>query len=193
MPSPHPVEDPRDRAALADYLWRIRGIAPLSWDEEQAAVAEPRPIGRVRLIAANLGQVADLARRYSGRGVPLAELVQAGNTGLLKAADEFDASMGIRFSTYAAWWIKHSIRSVLPSLPARTTGREPPVTPREAAVPLREMAAVAAMLDTALPKPPRARPVPSTQPGRGAERTQDLLTLSQGRTPGRIAGWSPLA
>ncbi len=64
---------------------------------------------RNRFIAANLGLVVSIARRYERRMFSLSDLIQEGNTGLLKAVDRYDPERGTRFSTYAVWWIRHAI------------------------------------------------------------------------------------
>lgn len=66
-----------------------------------------------RLILGNLRLVLLFARRYEGRGISLLDLVQEGNIGLLRAADKFDHRRGVRFSTYAAWWIKQALQRSL--------------------------------------------------------------------------------
>jgi len=66
-----------------------------------------------RLVVGNLRLVLLFARRYIGRGVPLLDLVQEGNLGLMRAADKFDHTRGFRFSTYAAWWIKQALQRAL--------------------------------------------------------------------------------
>jgi RNA polymerase primary sigma factor len=68
---------------------------------------------RDRLLTGNLRLVVLFARKYLGRGVPLLDLVQEGNIGLLRAAEKFDHRRGFRFSTYAAWWIKQSLQRAL--------------------------------------------------------------------------------
>jgi len=64
---------------------------------------------RKELIEHNLRLVVYIARRYSNVGIPLMDLIQEGNIGLIKAADKFDIHKGYRFSTYAIWWIRQSI------------------------------------------------------------------------------------
>jgi RNA polymerase primary sigma factor len=67
------------------------------------------------LVTANLGLVHALARRYPGRGAPFEDLVQEGCIGLIRAAEKFDYRRGLRFSTYAAWWIRRSLRDAIAS------------------------------------------------------------------------------
>ncbi|MBV9417058.1 MAG: RNA polymerase sigma factor RpoD/SigA [Solirubrobacterales bacterium] len=63
-----------------------------------------------RMIESNLRLVVSLAQTYRGRGVPMADLVQEGTIGLIRAVERFDHRHGVRFSTYAAWWIRRSLR-----------------------------------------------------------------------------------
>ena len=78
---------------------------------------------RNHLLEANLRLVVSLAKRYTGRGVPFADLVRAGNLGLIRAVEKFDRSKGYAFSTYATWWIRQAITRVLA---ANAPRREPP-------------------------------------------------------------------
>ncbi len=68
---------------------------------------------REALIAAHLRLVIRIARQYTGRGVSLLDLVQEGNVGLMQAVDPFDPQHGVRFATYAVWWIRHAIAYAL--------------------------------------------------------------------------------
>lgn len=98
--------------ALQLYLEEI-GKIPLLTDSEVVELArrleDGDPDARQRLVSANLRLVVAIAKRYQGRGVLLEDLVQEGNLGLIRAVERFDYRRGFRFSTYAAWWIRHRI------------------------------------------------------------------------------------
>lgn len=106
----------RDRQLLALYLQEIAGTPLLTADEEQALarqVAEGDAEGERRLVEANLRLVVHVARRYRNRGLPLMDLIEEGNLGLLQAARKFRPDRGTRFSTYAIWWIRQAIARAL--------------------------------------------------------------------------------
>ncbi len=96
----------------ARYLAEI-GRYPLLKAEEEIElgrrISEGDEEARRKLIISNLRLVVTIARRYSGRGNSLLDLVEEGNIGLIKAASKFDYRRGFRFSTYASWWIKQAI------------------------------------------------------------------------------------
>lgn len=71
------------------------------------------PQAREHLVRSNLRLVVNIAKKYGRRGMNLSDLIEEGNLGLLRAIDSFDTSFGVRFSTYAAWWIKQSIKRAL--------------------------------------------------------------------------------
>ncbi|MGM9640438.1 MAG: RNA polymerase sigma factor RpoD [Faecousia sp.] len=111
--------DPVDLAAeynLDDpvrmYLKEIGQVRLLSAEEEVALakrVAEGDKAAKDKLTEANLRLVVSIAKKYSGRGLHILDLIQEGNTGLIRAVDKFDWTKGNKFSTYATWWIRQAI------------------------------------------------------------------------------------
>jgi len=101
---------------LQIYLKDINGTALLTADEERELarrVAEGDPEAREHMVKANLRLVVNIARGYLGKGLPLEDLIEEGNLGLLRAVEGYDGTMATRFSTYASFWIKQSIRRSL--------------------------------------------------------------------------------
>ena len=100
------------RANLAVYLKEISRIALLS-REAEAELAQRTQAGderaKQRLIEANLRLVVQIARRYLNRGLPLPDLIEEGNLGLIRAVEKFEPSRGTRFPTYGTWWIRQAI------------------------------------------------------------------------------------
>lgn len=94
------------------YLREI-GKIPLLSAEEELALAQRVVAGEKRakdkMAEANMRLVVSIAKRYSGRGLDFLDLIQEGNTGLLRAVEKFDPDKGFKFSTYATWWIRQAI------------------------------------------------------------------------------------
>ena len=100
-------------SVLTDYLARVeRGDLLTAAQERRLARAAGRGCSRSRntLIEKNLRLVVSVAKNYRGRGLPLEDLIQEGNAGLVKAVDRFDPDRGYRFSTYATWWIRQGVQ-----------------------------------------------------------------------------------
>lgn len=105
------------KAGLGWYLDRITDTELLTQEQEQALARRIRqdqdPVAREQMIQANLRLVVNIAKQFSDRGMPLSDLVAEGNIGLMRAVEEFDPDEGVRFSTYAAWWIKQAVKRAL--------------------------------------------------------------------------------
>jgi len=129
--------------AFQSYLHDIRGLLLLTPTEElklakRSAMGDER--ARRRLVEANLRLVISIARRYTNSGVPLIDLIQEGNLGLMRASEKFDWRRGCHFGTYATWWIRQAI--------SRAAGEQSRLIhlPEHVATRLRKVRRVAAQL-----------------------------------------------
>jgi len=123
VPEELPTRSHRTRAAntrqaigsedsFYSYLRDIRGLGLLTPDEEinlARQIAAGDELALRKLIESNLRLVITIARRYIGTGVPLIDLIQEGNLGLMRAAEKFDHQRGCHFGTYATWWIRQAV------------------------------------------------------------------------------------
>jgi len=104
------------QSPLETYLREINETQLLSADDEEElaiAIGNGDIHARDRMVRANLRLVVNIARGYTGKGLGLQDLIEEGNLGLLRAVEGFDPAMGTRFSTYASYWIKQSIKRAL--------------------------------------------------------------------------------
>jgi RNA polymerase nonessential primary-like sigma factor len=102
--------------ALRAYLREIRRAPLLTAQDEHDTAVRARAgdaAARRRLIERNLRLVVSIARRYTGRGLALPDLIEEGNLGLMHAAGKFEPERGFRFSTYATWWIRQAIEHAI--------------------------------------------------------------------------------
>src|SRR2546421_10218262 len=98
--------------AVRNYLKTIGKVRLLTKDDEVrlAKRVEANDMeAKNQLIEANLRLVVSIAKRYTGRGLTLLDLIQEGNLGLIRAVEKFDWRRGFKFSTYATWWIRQGI------------------------------------------------------------------------------------
>ena len=106
----------RLQSPLETYLKEINETALLTaQDEKDLAnrIADGDAAARDRMVRANLRLVVNIARAYTSKGLPLQDLIEEGNLGLMRAVEGFDPTMGTRFSTYGSYWIKQSIKRAL--------------------------------------------------------------------------------
>jgi len=102
--------------ALTSYLRQVRRTELFTPEEEYATAMHVRAgdfAARQSMIEHNLRLVVSIAKLYLGRGVPLSDLIEEGNLGLMHAIDKFEPERGFRFSTYATWWIRQSVERAL--------------------------------------------------------------------------------
>jgi len=98
--------------AITGYFESIKGLGLLTAGEERglaARIAEGDAEARNKMIVSNLRLVINIAKRFTGRGLPLQDLIEEGNIGLIKAVERFRSIKGCRFSTYATYWIRQSV------------------------------------------------------------------------------------
>ncbi len=110
------LDEPDSPDATRLYLKEIGGAPLLSAEEERRFGRLARAgdaAGRRRMIESNLRLVVKIARRYINRGLPLLDLIEEGNLGLIHAVEKFDPERGFRFSTYATWWIRQAVERAL--------------------------------------------------------------------------------
>ncbi len=104
------------QSPLETYLREINETSLLNANDEHelaVAIGEGNVQARDRMVRANLRLVVNIARGYTGKGLGLQDLIEEGNLGLLRAVEGFDPGVGTRFSTYASYWIKQSIKRAL--------------------------------------------------------------------------------
>lgn len=103
-------------SAIREYLLEIKATPLLKSREEKELarrIQQGDPVARDLLIRANLRLVVNVARHFVGRGVSVEDLVEEGNLGLMRAVESFDPDAATRFSTYAVYWIRQSMRRAL--------------------------------------------------------------------------------
>jgi RNA polymerase nonessential primary-like sigma factor len=108
--------EPEHGNTLQSYLREIRRAPLLSAEEEYDTALRARAGdfgARQRMIERNLRLVVSIARNYTGRGLPMVDLIEEGNLGLMHAITKFDPERGFRFSTYASWWIRQGVERAL--------------------------------------------------------------------------------
>jgi RNA polymerase primary sigma factor len=116
MTRPRRLRNETVQSPLETYLREINETPLLSAQQERDLASEiekGNSQARDQMVRANLRLVVNIARSYTGKGLGLQDLIEEGNLGLLRAVEGFDAQMGTRFSTYASYWIKQSIKRAL--------------------------------------------------------------------------------
>src|ERR1700683_4046235 len=116
MTRPRRLRNESVQSPLETYLREINETALLNAEQEKELayrIEKGDNEARARMVRANLRLVVNIARSYTGKGLGLQDLIEEGNLGLLRAVEGFDPRMNTRFSTYASYWIKQSIKRAL--------------------------------------------------------------------------------
>jgi RNA polymerase primary sigma factor len=159
--------------AFQSYLRDIRSLGLLTHAEEvelAQRAANGEESARRRLIECNLRLVISIARRYTSTGVPLIDLIQEGNLGLMRAAEKFDYQRGCHFGTYATWWIRQAV--------SRAAGEHSRLIhlPEHVATRLRKVRRIAAQLSQENGLDPLPEQI-ATACGMPLEEVADLLGI----------------
>jgi RNA polymerase nonessential primary-like sigma factor len=173
-----PANDRAELDATRMYLNEI-GASTLLTAEEEVDLTRRAHKGdeeaRRKMIVCNLRLVVKIARRYLNRGMPLLDLIEEGNLGLLRAVEKFDPERGFRFSTYATWWIRQTIERAL--MNQTRTIRLPVHVVKEVNTCLRAARSLAQKLD----HEPTVREI-AAETGKSMTEVRRLLELSEHST-----------
>lgn len=158
------------------YLQSI-GEIPLLTAREEAEIAkrvkEGDELAKELLITSNLRLVVSIAKKYVGNGVPLQDLIQEGNIGLMRAVELFDYTKNFRFSTYATWWIKQAVSRAISD---QSRAVRIPIHRDEQ---IRKMKRIQASLMQELNREPSLEEIAKEMEGYTAEMVEELLEDSQ--------------
>ncbi len=165
-----PLSDP-----VRMYLREI-GKIPLLKPEEEVELAKRveagDPVGKAKLVEANLRLVVSIAKKYIGRGMLFLDLIQEGNLGLIRAVEKFDYRKGFKFSTYATWWIRQAITRAIADQ-ARTIR-----IPVHMVETINKLIRISRQLVQRLGREPTAEEI-ANEMGIGSERVEEIQRIAQ--------------